>query len=471
MVSIMMKNKKRILVIDDERDLRDTLQLTLRKNNYFVDTVPDGKVALQMIAEKDYAFIFCDLYMPVIDGAGFLKNAIKAGVNGTIIMMTEQETVNAAIECVKQGAYDYILKPFNHDEIMLVLNKAEELERLKSENLRLKEGDHQEYSFASLASRNQRMLEIFSLVRDVRDINTSLLILGEPGTGKEHIARVLHFNSRRKNAPFVAVNCGVISNKMLESELFGHVSGTFNNSLSGKGGLFELADGGTIFLNEIDEMPLPLQTKLLRLLQEGEISRGGGGNSKKIDVRLICASSRCLEEMVARSRFRKDLYSELNTLSIYLPPLRERREDVPLLVAQFLQKHGKMLGRPQVHCPNYVMRIFMNYHWPGNVKELENCIHSMLLLSTGDALYAGCLPGNLRRKSSLFITGGKPLEVSAPAVVSAKPFSLKLASEKLEKEMIRQALQETCGNRTHAAKLLEISHRAMLYKLKDYGIK
>jgi two-component system response regulator AtoC len=458
-----MEPKKRILVIDDEENLRHMLQVMLGKQGYLVDTAPDGAEGLRMAQENDYTFILCDIRMPVLDGVGFLDRAVAAGTSGTIIMMSAYGTVDTAIDCMKQGAYDYISKPFKNDEIVLVLKKAEERERLKAENTRLKEEIHREYSFASMVSRNRRMQDIFSLVKKICDFKTTVLILGESGTGKELVARALHYNSRRKNAPFVAVNCGAIPENLLESELFGHVKGAFTDASADKVGLFEQADGGTLFLDEIGEMPLPLQVKLLRVLQEEEIRRVGGSVSKKVDVRVISATSKNLEDEVARSRFREDLYFRLNVFSLQLPPLRERLEDIPLLLAHFLEKYGIALEKQGVHCPPAVMQALMEYSWPGNIRELENCIQRMLLLCDGDSLDPGCLPDHMRGRPTT--AGESPLDMANAA------FSIKRASEKLERDLIRKALAETGGNRTHAAKLLEISHRSLLYKLKEYGIE
>ncbi|HEY6871479.1 MAG TPA: sigma-54 dependent transcriptional regulator [Geobacteraceae bacterium] len=461
-----VERRKRILVVDDEENLRHMLQVMLGKHGYLADTAADGKEALRMAKDAEYDFILCDIRMPVMDGAAFLENATAAGIGATIIMMSAYGTVDTAIDCMKRGAYDYVSKPFNNDEIVLVLKKAEERERLKEENRRLKEEMHREYAFASMISRNRRMQEIFSLVRKVADFKTSVLILGESGTGKELVARALHHNSRRKDAPFVAVNCGAIPENLLESELFGHVRGAFTDASADKAGLFEQADGGTLFLDEIGEMPLPLQVKLLRVLQEEEIRRVGASVSRKVDVRVISATSRNLEEEVARSRFREDLYFRLNVVSILLPPLRERLDDVPLLLEHFLEKYGEALGKRGVHCPRAVLEVFMHYPWPGNIRELENCIQRMLLLSEGDALEMNSLPDQLQRRPSPASAG-----VPAAGETADDVLSIKRASEKLEKEMIRRALAQTGGNRTHAARILEISHRSLLYKLKEYGIE
>jgi two-component system response regulator AtoC len=459
------ERKKKILVVDDEENLRHMLQVMLRKHGYLVDTAAEGSEAFARASEQSYDFILCDIRMPVLDGAGFLEKATAAGLDATIIMMSAYGTMETAITCMKQGAYDYISKPFKNDEILLVLRKAEERERLKTENRLLKEEMHRECSFASMISRNQRMLEIFSLIRKICDFKTTVLILGESGTGKELIARALHYNTRRRNAPFVAVNCGAIPENLLESELFGHVKGAFTDASSEKAGLFEQADGGTLLLDEIGEMPLTLQVKLLRVLQEGEIRRVGGSAAKKVDVRVISATSKNLEQEIAQGRFREDLYFRLNVLSIALPPLRERIEDMPLLVEHFLEKYGTELGKEGGRCSAGAMQALMNYSWPGNIRELENCIQRGLLLCEGNTLEAQCLPDRVWTK---------PLGGERGAVVSCLPdgtLSIKRVSVQLEQEMIRKALEKTSGNRTHAARLLEISHRSLLYKIKEYGIE
>lgn len=441
------------------------LQVMLRKHGYLVDTAADGNEAVTKASGNDYDSILCDIRMPVLDGSGFLEKAAAAGIEATIIMMSAYGTMDTAIACMKQGAYDYISKPFKNDEILLVLRKAEERERLKAENRRLKEEMLRECSFASMVSRNQRMLEIFSLIRKVCDFKTTILILGESGTGKELIARALHFNSRRRNAPFVAVNCGAIPENLLESELFGHVKGAFTDASSEKAGLFEQADGGTLLLDEIGEMPLNLQVKLLRVLQEEEIRRVGGSVSKKVDVRVISATSKDLEQEVAQSRFREDLYFRLNVLSIPLPPLRERMEDMPLLIEHFLDKYGADLMKQGVRCSPAALNVLMQYPWPGNVRELENFIQRGLLFCEGETLDVECLPDRVRRRDQGGMDGGMTL------LQANDSLSLKKVSEQLEREMIRKALERTSGNRTHAARLLEISHRSLLYKIKEYGIE
>jgi len=457
--------KKNILVVDDEENLRHMLKVMLRKQGYLVDAARDGSEALAMAAENRYDFVLCDIRMPVLDGAGFLEKATADGLDAIIIMMSAYGTIETAIDCMKQGAYDYISKPFKNDEILLVLKKATERERLKTENRELKEELHKECVFASMVSRNQRMLEIFALIRKISDFRTTVLILGESGTGKELIARALHFTSTRKRASFVAVNCGAIPENLLESELFGHVRGAFTDASSEKAGLFEQADGGTLLLDEIGEMPLPLQVKLLRVLQEGEIRRVGGSAAKQVNVRVLSATSKDLEQEVAWGRFREDLYFRLNVLSIALPPLRERMEDLPLLVDHFLGKYGAELGKEGWRCSAEAMKALMNYPWPGNIRELENSVQRGMLLSEGGTLEAHCLPERVWKKP---LAGGADGTVQ---LLAGDTISIKQGTEQLEREMIRKALERTSGNRTHAARLLEISHRSLLYKIKEYGIE
>ncbi|GAB7026268.1 sigma-54-dependent transcriptional regulator [Geotalea toluenoxydans] len=457
----MKSAAKSILVVDDEENLRHMLQVMLGKKSYNVDLASEGAEALRLVSQKHYDFILCDIKMPVLDGVGFLKGIDRAGTASTIIMMSAYGTVDTAIECMKLGAYDYISKPFKSDEIALVLRKAEERERLKFENRVLRDELRKEYSFADIVSKNRHMQEIFGLVQKVADFKTTVLILGESGTGKELIARAVHRNSKRKSRPFVAVNCAAIPETLLESELFGHVRGAFTDALADKVGLFEQANGGTLFLDEIGEMPISLQVKLLRVLQDEEIRVVGGTTTKKIDVRVISATSKDLEHEITDCRFREDLYFRLNVFTITLPPLRERQEDIPLLVDHFITKHSVNMSREEVACSPEALRVMLDYNWPGNVRELENCIERALVVCEKGTIAPDCLPEKITRHGS----------EHTPHKVDFGSLSIKQAEETVERELIRQALEKTGGNRTHAAKLLEISHRALLYKIKEYGME
>jgi two-component system response regulator AtoC len=456
----MKTTAKSILVVDDEENLRHMLQVMLGKKGYRVELAAEGAEALRLVSQKQYDFVLCDIKMPVLDGVGFLKGIDRAGTTSTIIMMSAYGTVDTAIECMKLGAYDYISKPFKSDEIALVLRKAEERERLKLENRMLRDELRKEWSFADIVSKNRRMQEIFSLVQKVADFKTTVLILGESGTGKELIARAIHMNSKRKNRAFVAVNCAAIPETLLESELFGHARGAFTDALTDKVGLFEQANGGTLFLDEIGEMPLSLQVKLLRVLQDEEIRVVGGTAAKKIDVRVISATSKNLENEISEGRFREDLYFRLNVFTITLPPLRDRQEDIPLLVNHFINKYSVKMSKREVESTPEALKAMMDYNWPGNVRELENCIERALVVCERGSIGLDSLPEKIKGKKN----GNSPK-------LDFTSLSIKQAEEAIERELIRQALEQTGGNRTHAAKLLEISHRALLYKIKEYGME
>lgn len=452
--------KKHILVVDDEENLRHLLTVLLKKQGYKVESATDGAEALEKLAGAHYHFVLSDILMPRMDGRAMLKEMVARGIESTVIMMSAYGSMDTAIECMKLGAYDYISKPFKNDEIILVLKKAEERERLKEENRQLKQEVRKECSFASIISRNKGMQSIFGLVRKVADYKTTVLISGESGTGKELIARALHYEGVRKRKPFIAVNCAAIPENLLESELFGHVKGAFTDASGDKAGLFEQADGGTLFLDEIGEMPLSLQVKLLRVLQEEEIRRVGGSVSKKVDVRVISATSRNLEEDARAGRFREDLYFRLNVFTLLLPPLRERLDDLPLLVDYFLERFSARFDKNVSAVSPEVMQLFNGYVWPGNVRELENLLERGVILSEGGILSTGLLPVQLQGT-----------DYESRVHLPGETLSIKLAGEAMERELISRALHTTSGNRTHAAKILEISLRSLLYKIKEYGLE
>jgi two-component system response regulator AtoC len=455
-----VSNDRHILVIDDEENMRHMLSVMLTRQGYHVGAAADGEEGLNRVVDNAYDFILCDIRMPVMDGKTFLLRALEEHVTAPIIMMSAYGTVEAAVECMKLGAYDFISKPFKKDEIVIVLKKAEERERLKEENSQLREAAAGRFSYSGILSRNSRMQEIFSQIRKVVDLKTTILVLGESGTGKELVARALHENSRRCRKPFVAVNCGAIPVNLLESELFGHIRGAFTDASSDKAGLFEQADGGTLLLDEIGEMPPALQVKLLRVLQEGEIRRIGDSAAKKIDVRVISATSRDLFADIGTGRFREDLYFRLNVFCLQLPPLRERVEDIPLLSEHFLKRYGNGADGQAWRIEPDAMRTLMAYHWPGNVRELENAVERACILCEGGRITSVCLPTAIRL----------PAECYPDEPAGDEDLSIKKAEDTLERELIRKALAKTGGNRTHAAKILEISHRSLLYKIKEYGI-
>ena len=454
--------KKRLLVIDDEANMRHMLTTVLQKADYIVDAAPDGAEGLKMIEQARYHFILCDIKMPNMGGMEFLEAAREALNGTTVIMMSAYGSIDTAIGAMKLGAYDYISKPFKTDEVYLTLKKAEERESLKNENRRLKEqiqiieGD---FIFGNMVAKSKAMREVFQLAEKAARYKTTVLILGSSGTGKELIARGIHQYSQRKNAPLVPVNCGGIPESLLESELFGYKKGAFTGADRDRKGLFQEADGGTIFLDEIGELPLSLQVKLLRVLQENEIRPIGESRTSKIDVRVVAATAKDLEEEIARGAFREDLYYRLNVLTIKLPPLNRRSEDIPLLCNHFIKKFNGILGKDVQGIIPEAMARLLDYQWPGNVRELENVLERAMVIADDDRILAEHL------FLEKFRDNGSP-----SALANFESLSLKSARKVVEKDLITRALQETGGNRTRAARLLEISHPSLLSKMKAYEI-
>jgi two-component system response regulator AtoC len=451
---------KRILIIDDEESFRHMLSVILIKEGYEVEASSNGEEGLQKAAASPFDQILCDIRMPHMDGLEFLRKIKKTGVEAAIIMMSAYGTVDTAIEAMKLGAYDYISKPFKPDEIILTLRKAEEREQLRRENQLLKKEVEKEYSFESIVSKNEQMQKIFDVIRKVSQYKSTVLITGESGTGKELVARALHYNSDRSQNPFIAVNCGAIPENLLESELFGHAKGAFTDAIRTKKGLFEEADGGTLFLDEIGELPGQLQVKLLRVLQDGEIRRIGESKPIQIDVRIVAATVRDLSNEVNEGRFREDLFYRLNVLPIHIPPLRERKEDIPLLIQHFIGKYNKAMNKNVADIDRRALETLINYKWYGNVRELENTVERAIVLSEKKNIEFENLPMEVQNFKEEFQAEPWPDE----------EYSIKKTSKTLEINLIKKALKKTKGNHTHAAKLLEISHRALLYKIKEYGI-
>ena len=451
---------KRILIVDDEESFRNILTVILKKEGYEVEGAANGEEGLSKVSSAEFDHVLCDIRMPQMDGLEFLQESKKVGVDVPIIMMSAYGTIDTAIEAMKLGAYDYISKPFKPDEIVLTLKKAEERERLRKENELLKKEVKKEYSFENIVSKNDKMNKIFEIIRKVAPYKSTILITGESGTGKELIAKAIHYHSDRAKNLFVPVNCGAIPENLLESELFGHVKGAFTDAIRTKKGLFEEADEGTIFLDEIGELPSQLQVKLLRVLQEGEIRRVGESKSIQVDVRIIAATVKDLAKEVNEGRFREDLFYRLNVLQLSIPPLRERKEDIPLLIQYFINKHNQTLNKNVKEVDSKALEVLMNYRWSGNVRELENTIERAAVLTDGTKIELDHLPFEIQN-----------FQNEVPMVPMAEEeYSIKKASKVLEIALIRKALKKTKGNHTQAARLLEISHRALLYKIKDYGI-
>ena len=451
---------KRILIVDDEESFRHMLSVILIKEGYEVDTSSNGEEGLQKASASPFDQILCDIRMPRMDGLVFLREIKKTGAETTVIMMSAYGTVDTAIEAMKLGAYDYISKPFKPDEIILTLRKSEEREQLRRENQLLRKEVGKEYSFENIVSKNEKMQKMFDVIKKVSQYKSTVLISGESGTGKELVARALHYNSDRSQSPFIAVNCGAIPENLLESELFGHAKGAFTDAIRTKKGLFEEADGGTLFLDEIGELPGQLQVKLLRVLQEGEIRRIGESKPIQIDVRIVAATVKDLSKEVNEGHFREDLFYRLNVLPIHIPPLRERKEDIPLLIQHFIGKYNQTMNKNVADVDHNALDTLMNYKWYGNVRELENTIERAIVLSEKNNIVLENLPIEIQNFKE---------EVQLE-VLSEEEYSIKKASKSLEVNLIKKALRRTKGNHTHAARLLEISHRALLYKIKEYGI-
>lgn len=453
--------QKRLLVIDDEENMRHMLNAMLKKFGYIVDTAADGFEGLIMVDSTQYDFILCDIKMPKMNGIEFLKK-VRNKISATIIMMSAYGTMDTAIEAMKEGAYDYISKPFKADEVFLSLKKAEERERLKRENRFLRQEIEKiegRYSFGNMIAKSKIMESVFTLSAKAAQYNTTVLIVGESGTGKELIARGIHFGGSRSKKPLVPVNCGGIPENLLESELFGYKKGAFTGADRDKKGLFEEADSGTIFLDEIGDLPISLQVKILRVLQENEIRPIGDSKTKKIDVRVISATSKNLEEEIKTPAFRQDLYYRLNVLTVKIPPLRERAEDIPLLCDHFINALNIKLNNNIKGISPSAMSLLLEYEWPGNVRELENIIERAVVLAEQPILIPDNFPPELANKKANI----KDNDIEG--------YSIKAAHIDVEKKLIQKALEATNGNRTKASQLLEISHPSLLSKMKVYDIK
>jgi len=461
----------RILVIDDEASLRDVLGKILSAEGYEVRNAGNGREALDLLGAERFDYLLCDLRMPVMGGLELLREITARGIPGTVIMMSAFGTVETAVEAMKLGAYDYVSKPFMSDEILLTLRKAAERERLREENASLRKEIERSGRPEEILYAARPMEEVVGTARRVKDYDVTVLITGESGTGKELVARLLHFDGRRRGRPFVAVNCGAIPETLLESELFGHKRGAFTEAKADRVGLIEEAGGGTLFLDEIGELPLPLQTKLLRFLQDGEIRRLGEGETRKVDARLVAATSRDLEADVTAGRFRDDLFYRLNVVRIHVPPLRERVGDIPLLARHFLVRCCGKYGKPEMVLSEDALSALCAHEWRGNVRELKNLMERCALLGSG---------GEVTRESLIAVWGGRgggpratetgPVHVARIPVSPERP-DLKAAVRELERQLIRMALERTGGSRPKAAELLGISHPALLYKAKEYGIE
>ncbi len=450
---------KRVLVVDDEENLRLVVRSFLKRDGFEVEVAASGEEALVLIESFGPDVILTDVRMPKMGGLDLLSTLKAKGSDITVIVMSAYGSVDLAIEAIKAGAYDYIQKPFKNEELLLTLRKAEERESLRRENRALRQEIEKGAQFGELLSKSPAMQQVFKTVAKMADFKTTALITGESGVGKELVARAIHQRSHRKGEPFVAVNCGAIPEALLESELFGYRRGAFTDAHSDRAGLFEQANGGTLLLDEIGELPLALQVKLLRVLQEETIRRLGDNKDVKVDVRILAATHRDLAAETKAGRFREDLFYRINVLPIHIPPLRERREDIPLFLDHFIARNNLRFSTNIRGVDAEARKLLVEYSWPGNVRELENTIERAMVLAEREVIAADDLPERIREVRD-------PIQMH----LTSGELSIKKTSRIIEEILIRRALAKTKGNRTRAAEVLEISHRALLYKIKDYQI-
>jgi len=451
--------RKRILVVDDDESLRWVTQAQLQQSGYDVSAAAEASDALQSMRQAPPDLVITDLKMPGMSGLELLRKIRTDFPEIIVIMVTAFGTVENAVEAMKAGAYDYITKPVNIDELRLIVNRGLEHLGLQEEVRLLRSSLDQKYGFENILGRSKSLLYVLDMASRAAQATSTVLIRGETGTGKELLAKAIHFNSRRKDRPFVTINCGAIPKDLLESELFGHVKGSFTGALANKRGKVELADGGTLFLDEIGELPLELQVKLLRLIQQGEVEKLGVVGVTKIDVRIIAATHRNLQAMIEDGVFREDLYYRLAVIPLELPPLRDRADDVPELVQHFFVKAKHEQGRPDLVLPPRLLQYFSGYTWPGNVRELENIIERIVVLARGEEITLNDLPDFLRRERQAV----EALHLDLP------PHGISL--EAVEKELIVRALEKCNGNQTHAAQYLDISRKTLIYRMEKFGLR
>jgi len=449
----------RILVVDDEDSLRRVLQVQLEQDGYSVVTAASAQQAFSLLQLRGYDLVITDLRMPGLSGIEVLKQVKSQYPETVVIVLTAFGSVETAVEAMKAGAYDFLTKPVHPDELSLVVARALDHLRLIEEVRALRANLNQKYGFENIRGNSDALLHVLDVAARAARTNSTLLIRGETGTGKELLARAIHFNSARKDGPLITINCGAIPRDLLESELFGHKKGAFTGAVGDKKGKIEMADGGTLFLDEIGEIPPELQVKLLRLIQEGEIEKIGSELGHHVDVRIIAATHRDLQAMIEDGTFREDLYYRLAVIPLVLPPLRERVEDISDLVQHFFAKSQQKNGRPNLVMPPALLPYFVRYRWPGNVRELENAVERVVVLTRGDEVTLHDLPEFLREERA----GVDALEIGLP------PQGISL--EAIEKELILKALEKCDWNQTHAARYLDISRKTLIYRMERHGIQ
>jgi two-component system, NtrC family, response regulator PilR len=452
----------RVLVVDDERSMRELLSITLRQAGYAVTLAEDGAAAIERIHQEPFDLIVTDLRMQETDGMDVLRTVRERAPDTIVVVVTAYASTDTAVEAMKLGAYDYVTKPFKLDEIRVTLANALERKRLKDENRALRRQLTRTGPFDGFIGRSPGMLAVFETIRKTADSASTVLVTGESGTGKELVARALHEASSRKARPFVSINCGAVPESLIEAELFGHVKGAFTGAVGSSDGLFAAADGGTLFLDEITEIPTSLQVKLLRVIQERQVRRLGDVRDVAVDVRLVAASNREVERAVADGVLRADLFYRLNVIPIALPPLRERREDIPLLVAHFIEKVAAAQGKAVRGVTADAMTMLEAYRWPGNIRQLENVIERAMVLGSGSLIDVDALPPDVRQPA---MTANVGLDLPPDGL------DLEATLARLEQRYIELALERTSGVQTRAAELLQVSFRQFRYKLRKHSLR
>lgn len=456
---MMEKSMGKILVVDDESEALDLMEELFVKNGYETITAEDGEQALESVYEHSPDIIVSDIIMPKMDGMELLERVRKDFPDIAMIMVTAHGTIETAVEAMKMGAKDYILKPFRLDEVLTKVHNLARMRSLERENHELRREVRKKYNFDKIIGKTAVMTEMFDRINAVAQTSSTVLIRGDNGTGKELIAHAIHYNSDRSKGPFVKVNCGVLSDSLLESELFGHVKGAYTGAIKDKMGRFELANGGTLFLDEIGDITPNMQIKLLRVLQEKEFERVGGNDTIKVDVRIIAATNRNLEEAILLKEFRQDLYYRLNVIPVLVPPLKDRKDDIPLLISHFINKFNAEFGKKIVGVDDAAMSALMNYEWPGNIRELENVLERATVLSRSEMLTMKDFPETIGMNNDKF-----------PAVDINEDDTLVELVEEFEKALILKALSDFGHNKLRTAEKLGIHRSTFMSKLKKYGI-
>jgi two-component system, NtrC family, response regulator PilR len=461
--------RSRILVVDDEPSMREMLRIVLRRDGYDVVIAQNGGDGIERLRTEPFDLLLSDIRMPDISGVEVLRTAKQINPEILAFMMTAFASTETAVEAMRLGALDYFTKPFSMDELRLKIRQHLETKRLKQENLLLKRALNSRHEFSSILGRSDAMQVMFSIIQTVANTTSTVLVSGESGTGKELVARAIHFNSLRRDRPFVAVNCGAVPETLLESELFGHVRGAFTDAHMNKKGLMEVAEGGTIFLDEIGEMATSMQVKLLRVIQDRRFRRLGGTDETQADVRIIAATNQDLPKMVADGRFREDLYYRLNVLSIQVPPLRDRTEDIPLLATHFLEQFAAQMGKPIKTISAAALELLQEHEWRGNVRELQNAMERAVALEKTEAILPESLPNDVRQGHSSIAPAAADGPAGLPALGDG--FDLEARGEEFYRHYLALALERAGGVQVKAAELLGMSFRSFRYYVKKYNLR